>query len=432
MTEHKVIFGDSRSLNKIKDKSVQLIVTSPPYWQLKDYGTDDQIGFNDSYEEYINNLNLVWQECYRVLSDGCRLCINIGDQFARSVYYGRYKVIPIRTEIIRFCETLGMDYMGAIIWQKTTTMNTSGGGAVMGSFPYPRNGILKIDYEFILIFKKLGNSPKPTKEQKEQSAMTKEEWKEYFSSHWNFNGVKQMGHIAMFPEELPKRLIKMFSFVGETVFDPFAGSGTTLLAAKNLNRNSIGYEINKDFAPIIGEKLGINQISLCDDSKVIFTEDHIRNNALLNRLPYIFHDPHSMDKKVDVKKLQFGSKIDKSEAKREELFNVKNVIAPDKIELNNGLIIRLLGVKPNLQYQDKAIKFLKEKFQKRKVFLKYDSVKFDAENNLLSYVYLDNKTFINNHLIRTGYVDVDTSFDYTWQKKFLNSLTKLSNEAKFS
>lgn len=424
MTEHKVIFGDSRSLNKIKDKSVQLIVTSPPYWQLKDYGTDDQIGFNDSYEEYINNLNLVWQECYRVLSDGCRLCINIGDQFARSVYYGRYKVIPIRTEIIRFCETLGMDYMGAIIWQKTTTMNTSGGGAVMGSFPYPRNGILKIDYEFILIFKKLGNSPKPTKEQKEQSAMTKEEWKEYFSSHWNFNGVKQMGHIAMFPEELPKRLIKMFSFVGETVFDPFAGSGTTLLAAKNLNRNSIGYEINKDFAPIIGEKLGINQISLCDDSKVIFTEDHIRNNALLNRLPYIFHDPHSMDKKVDVKKLQFGSKIDKSEAKREELFNVKNVIEPDKIELNNGLIIRLLGVKPNLQYQDKAIKFLKEKFQKRKVFLKYDSVKFDAENNLLSYVYLDNKTFINNHLIRTGYVDVDTSFDYTWQKKFLNSIPK--------
>ena len=130
MTEHKIVFGDSRSLNKIKDKSVQLIITSPPYWQLKDYGTEDQIGFNDSYEEYINNLNLVWKECNRVLADGCRLCINIGDQFARSVYYGRYKVIPIRTEIIRFCESLGMDYMGAIIWQKATTMNTSGGGAI--------------------------------------------------------------------------------------------------------------------------------------------------------------------------------------------------------------------------------------------------------------------------------------------------------------
>lgn len=422
MTEHKVVFGDSRSLNEIEDKSVQLIITSPPYWQLKDYGTDDQIGFNDSYEEYINNLNLVWKECYRVLSDGCRLCINIGDQFARSVYYGRYKVIPIRTEIIRFCEMLGMDYMGAIIWQKTTTMNTSGGGAIMGSFPYPRNGILKIDYEFILIFKKLGNAPKPTKEQKEQSIMTKEEWKEYFASHWNFNGVKQMGHIAMFPEELPKRLIKMFSFAGETVFDPFAGSGTTLLAAKNLNRNSIGYEINKDFEPIIREKLGANKITLCDDVNVVFSEDTVGNISSFERLPYIFNDPHRMDKKVDVKKLQFGSKIDKTEAKREKLYSVKNVIAPDKIEISNGLIIRLLGIKPNLSYYDEAIKFLKEKFHKRKILLKFDTIKYDNKNNLLCYVYLDNKTFINNHLIRTGYVDVDTSIDYICQKKFLSSL----------
>ena len=422
MTEHKIIFGDSRSLNQIKDKSVQLIITSPPYWQLKDYGTEDQIGFNDSYEEYINNLNLVWKECNRVLSDGCRLCINIGDQFARSVYYGRYKVIPIRTEIIRFCESLGMDYMGAIIWQKTTTMNTSGGGAIMGSFPYPRTGILKMDYEFILLFKKLGNAPKPTQQQKDESAMTKEAWGQYFSSHWNCNGVKQMGHIAMFPEELPKRLIKMFSFAGETVFDPFAGSGTTSLAAKNLGRNSIGYEINKDFEPIIREKLGADQLRLGDYAKVIFAEDEIGNISSFDQLPYIFSDPHRMDKKVDVKKLQFGSKIDQSEAKRDELFGVKQVIASDKIELSNGLVVRLLGIKPNPLYQGQAISFLQEKFHKRKVFLKYDTVKYDAENNLMCYVYLDNKTFVNNHLVRTGYVDVDTSFEYTCQKKFLNSL----------
>lgn len=422
MTEHKIFFGDSRSLNQIKDKSVQLIITSPPYWQLKDYGTEDQIGFNDSYEEYINNLNLVWKECNRVLSDGCRMCINIGDQFARSVYYGRYKVIPIRTEIIRFCESIGMDYMGAIIWQKTTTMNTSGGGAVMGSFPYPRNGILKMDYEFILLFKKIGNAPRPTQQQKDQSAMTKEEWGEYFSSHWNFNGVKQMEHIAMFPEELPKRLIKMFSFAGETVFDPFIGSGTTSLAAKNLGRNSIGYEINKEFKPIILEKLGADQIRLIDDAKVIFAEDTIGNLSSFDQLPYIFHDPHRMDKKVDVKKLQFGSRIDQSETKREKLFGVKKVLAPDKIELSNGLTIRLLGIKANPLYQEQAIRFLQEKFQKRKVFLKYDAIKYDIENNLLCYVYLDNKTFVNNHLVRTGYVDVDTSFDYVCQGKFLKSI----------
>lgn len=422
MTEHKIIFGDSRSLNQIEDKSVQLIITSPPYWQLKDYGTEDQIGFNDSYEEYINNLNLVWKECNRVLADGCRLCINIGDQFARSVYYGRYKVIPIRTEIIRFCESLGMDYMGAIIWQKTTTMNTSGGGAIMGSFPYPRNGILKMDYEFILLFKKLGNAPKPTPKQKAESAMSKEEWSQYFSSHWNFNGVKQMGHIAMFPEELPKRLIKMFSFADETVFDPFAGSGTTSLAAKHLGRNSIGYEINKNFAPIIREKLCTDQMSLCDDSQVVFIEDAEGVKYTFEDLPYIFHDPHKMDKKIDVKKLQFGSKIDDKEQKREKLFTVKNVLSANTIELNNGLIVKLLGIKPIHQLEHKAIEFLQEKFKKRKVFLKYDSVKYDNDNKLLCYVYLDNKTFINNHLVRTGYVDVDTTLDYSCKKKFLSSM----------
>ena len=424
MTNHKIVFGDSRKMSQIPDKSVQLIITSPPYWQLKDYGAEDQIGFNDSYEEYINNLNLVWQECNRVLSDGCRLCINIGDQFARSVYYGRYKVIPIRTEIIRFCESLGMDYMGAIIWQKATTMNTSGGGAIMGSFPYPRNGILKMDYEFILLFKKLGNAPKPTMEQKKASEITKEEWGQYFSSHWNFNGVKQYGHIAMFPEELPKRLIKMFSFVGETVLDPFAGSGTTSLAAKHLGRNSIGYEINKDFEPFIREKLIESQCDLFQtESTVKFIEDKSTDFSF-DELPYIFHDPHSMDKKVDVKKLQFGSRIDSSESKREDLFGVKKVISPEKIELSNGLVVRLLGVASKPEYNNQAIEFLQQKFQKRKVYLKYDAVKYDEQNTLLCYVYLDNKTFVNNHLIRTGFVDVDQSMDYACKSKFIASLPK--------
>lgn len=425
MTEHKIIFGDSRSLNSIKDKSVQLIITSPPYWQLKDYGDVDQIGFNDSYEEYINNLNFVWKECNRVLSDGCRLCINIGDQFARSVYYGRYKVIPIRTEIIRFCETLKMDYMGAIIWQKTTTMNTSGGGAVMGSFPYPRNGILKIDYEFILLFKKLGKAPKPTPEQKKESAMTKEEWNQYFSSHWNFPGVRQTDHIAMFPEELPKRLIKMFSFIGETVFDPFAGSGTTSLAAKNLGRNSIAYEINKDFASVIKNKLSDVQLGIFDnESKVIFINDDKGCLSSNEQLPYIYKDPHRMDKKIDVKKLKFGSKIDKTDKKEVETFTVKEVISPEKILLNNGLVVKLLGILEKKEYREEAMGFLKEKFDKRKIYLRYDKIKNDSKNSATCYVYLSNRTFINNHLIRTGFVNVDISIDYSCKDKFLKSLPK--------
>ncbi len=417
-TIHTLINGDSRNLSLIPDKSVHLIITSPPYWQLKDYGNNEQIGFNDSYESYINNLNVVWTECNRVLHDGCRLCINIGDQFARSVYYGRYKIIPIRTEIIRFCETLGMDYMGAIIWQKQTTMNTTGGGAVMGSFPYPRNGILKIDYEFILIFKKQGKAPVPTAEQKKLSEMTKAEWNTYFASHWTFGGAKQDGHIAVFPEELPRRLIKMFSFTGETVFDPFMGSGTTALAARNLQRNSIGYEINPDFKQYYEQKV-VSSLSF-DEVKYQFERDSVAFDIQdkMRALPYLFNDPHKMNSKVDIKRLLFGSKIDKSSKEREEYFSVKSILSPNIIILNNGLTVRLLGIKERPSVNGDATKFLIEKTKGRKVFLRYDAVKYDDNNILLCYLYLDNKTFINAHLLKNKLADVDYSFDFKYKNKF--------------
>ena len=417
-TKHTLVTGDSRNLSLIPDKSVHLIITSPPYWQLKDYGNDNQIGFHDSYEGYINNLNMVWSECNRILHDGCRLCINIGDQFARSVYYGRYKVIPIRTEIIRFCETLGMDYMGAIIWQKQTTMNTTGGGAVMGSFPYPRNGILKIDYEFILIFKKQGKAPAPLLEQKKLSEMTKEEWNTYFASHWTFGGAKQDGHIAVFPEELPHRLIKMFSFAGETVFDPFMGSGTTALAARNLQRNSIGYEINPDFVDYYKQK--VDNVRLFNNSTCLYKVDSsiINKEEKLNTLPYVFNDPHKMESKIDVKKLQFGSKIDKDSKEREEYYSVKSVLSPNTVILSNGLTIRLIGIKEKPSVNGNATRFLIEKTKGRKVFLKYDSVKYDSENTLLCYLYLENKTFINAHMLKNGLADVDYSIDFKYKDKF--------------
>jgi len=417
-TIHTLINGDSRHLALIPDKSVHLIITSPPYWQLKDYGNDEQIGFHDSYENYINNLNIVWMECNRVLHDGCRLCINIGDQFARSVYYGRYKVIPIRTEIIRFCETLGMDYMGAIIWQKQTTMNTTGGGAVMGSFPYPRNGILKIDYEFILIFKKQGKSPVPTAEQKKCSKMTKEEWNTFFASHWNFSGAKQDGHIAVFPEELPHRLIKMFSFAGETVFDPFMGSGTTALAACNLQRSSIGYEINSDYKKYYKEKV-TSTLSFGMAEYIFRTDNSTFDIAEKTKaLPYLFRDPHKMKNKIEIKQLQFGSRIDKDKKEREEYFSVKTILSPNTIVLNNGLTIRLLGIKEKPSANSNATKFLMEKTKGRKVFLRYDTVKYDEKEVLLCYLYLDNKTFINAHMLKNGLADVDYSFDFKYKSKF--------------
>jgi modification methylase len=420
ITKHIIINGDSRQMDDVADKSVQLIVTSPPYWQLKDYGTEQQIGFHDDYETYINHLNLTWQECYRVLHDGCRLCINIGDQFARSTYYGRYKIIPIHTEIIKFCEMIGFDFMGQIIWQKATTMNTSGGASIMGSFPHPRNGIVKLDFEYILLFKKQGNAPKPTTEQKERSIMSNEDWNTYFNGHWYFGGARQDGHLAMFPEELPHRLIRMFSFPNETVLDPFMGSGTTALSARKLGRNSIGYEINPAFVPLIKNKIGQDDIlssvrvDVINQSKI--QEDF---NERIKRLPYQFVDTHKLDKKIDIKKIQYGSKIDaNSSGKREEYFSVKEVISPELIKLNNDLVIRLIGIKQNISVNGKANEYLINKVRGKKVFLKYDHQKHDEQNNLFAYLYLENKTFINAHLLKEKLVIVDNSIDFKYKTKF--------------
>lgn len=424
-TNHKIVRGDSRFMSEVADESVHLVITSPPYWQLKDYGSIDQIGYNDNYQDYINNLNLVWNECYRILENGCKLCVNIGDQFARSAYYGRYKVLPIRTEVIKFCESIGFDYLGAIIWQKRTTTNTTGGASIMGSYPYPRNGILSIDYEFILLFKKLGKPRKPDRIIKEESKLTKSEWKEYFTGHWNFGGTRQNGHLAMFPEELPKRLIKMFSFVEETVLDPFLGSGTTSLAARNLCRNSIGYEINSEFIPTIKDKLQVDQLDISKSEFEFIDQRNIKLNSeeTLDQLPYRFIDFHSFDKTADPKNLQFGSKIDNKSKNREDYYSVVDVISPELVKLDNGDTVRLIGIKEILDVSTKAVEFLNLKTKRQKVYLRFDEIKYDEDHNRLCYLYLKNRTFLNAHLIKRGLASVDVDREYKNKNKFLKLRT---------
>jgi site-specific DNA-methyltransferase (adenine-specific) len=206
--------------------------------------------------------------------------------------------------------------MGAIIWQKVTTCNTTGGATIMGSFPYPRNGIVKLGYEFILIFKKLGKLPKVSKQIKEQSKLSKDEWNQYFYGHWNFSGEKQNQHLAPFPEELPKRLIKMFSFVGDTILDPFLGSGTTSLAALNLSRDSVGYEINPEYRDTVKQRLQKNLSVFEKESTIGIAEQKLENmdfSKEIGNLPYIFTDPVTFERKVDPKLLRFGSRIDENE-----------------------------------------------------------------------------------------------------------------------
>jgi site-specific DNA-methyltransferase (adenine-specific) len=245
-TKHRVYFKNSQNMKEVEDGEVQLVITSPPYWNIKDYGNEQQIGYRDSLPQYFRKLNKVWAECIRTLSDGCRLCINIGDQYLRASETTPYQIIPLHAMLVNSLmdsHSKEMLYLGSIIWKKIPTTKTSGGASVMGSYGYPRNGYVSYNYEYIAIFKKKGNAPKPNSELKKKSKIELFEWRELFNGIWNFKGARQVGHVAIFPDELPRRLMRMFTYEGDTVLDPFLGSGTTSRVAWELGRNSVGYEI---------------------------------------------------------------------------------------------------------------------------------------------------------------------------------------------
>ncbi|MHA1350760.1 MAG: DNA methyltransferase, partial [Promethearchaeota archaeon] len=269
--EPKVYFKSSETMEEVLNDSIQLIVTSPPYGKIKDYGNQNQIGFFGTFDDYFKRLKQVWSECYRVLEPQCRMVINIGDQYLRTSEFGRYRVLSIASKIITDCMDLGFDFLGDIIWQKISTTNTTGGCSLMGSIYYPRNGLLTYDYEHILIFKKYQGKNKRKVEPiiKEMSKIPLSEWKKWFTGHWKFPGVVQKEHIAMFPEELPYRIIRMFSYIGDTVLDPFLGSGTTLKVAKSLFRNGIGYELNKDYKRIVDNKVKNSKPGLFRDYQFV-------------------------------------------------------------------------------------------------------------------------------------------------------------------
>jgi len=394
----KVIIADSRQMKEVADEEVDLIITSPPYWHIKDYGVPGQIGYGQTLHEYLMDLYHVWKECYRVLKKGGRFCLNIGDQFARSVIYGRYKVIPIHAEFIGQCEEIGFDFMGSIIWQKKTTMNTTGGANVMGSFPYPPNGIVEIDYEFIHIFKKPGKSKTVPKDIKEASKLTKEEWKEYFSGHWYFGGARQIGHEAMFPDELPRRAIKMFSFVGDTVLDPFLGSGTTIKVALELKRNAIGYEINRDFLKIIKQKVKVNDVEIIER----------KENTL--KLPHIEYVPRIQDARPQIAPERFRFSGDR-------LYKVVKVVDENTLQLHTGLFVKFLGIRPHRK--DETINYLHHYILGKNIILKFESKDVMDKETVQAYVYLKNKIFVNAYLIKSGLAVPDLYCNHRYKDKFI-------------
>ena len=245
MTDQKLFHGDARDLSFIPDKSVHLVLTSPPYFNLKEYRRgQNQLGIIDNYQEFIDELEKVWKECYRVLVPGGRVVCVVGDVCLSRRKFGRHVVMPLHSDIAVSCRKIGFDNLNPILWHKISnaSFEANTNSSILGK-PYEPNAIIKNDVEYILMERKPGGYRKPTDQQRAASMIEKEDFQNWFSQIWELPGAStRNGHPAPFPLELATRLVKMFSFVGDTVLDPFCGSGTTMIAAINSQRNSIGVE----------------------------------------------------------------------------------------------------------------------------------------------------------------------------------------------
>ena len=246
---HRLIQGDARDLSFLEDNSVHLVITSPPYWNLKRYNEHpDQLGHIQDYEAFLTELEKVWRHVYRVLIPGGRLVCVVGDVCVARRNFGRHLVFPLHSDICVICRRLGFDNLNPIIWHKISnaTYEIANGSKFLGK-PYEPNAIIKNDIEFILMQRKPGGYRKPTESQRATSRIEKHEFDQWFQQIWTIPGASTKHHPAPFPLEMATRLVRMFSFTGDTVLDPFCGSGTTLIAAIQSDRNCIGVEIDPQY-----------------------------------------------------------------------------------------------------------------------------------------------------------------------------------------
>lgn len=249
--------GDARELKWIEDESLHLCVTSPPYWTLKEYNKHPgQLGYVEDYEAFLDELDRVWKHVYRALVPGGRLVCVVGDVCLSRKVYGRHLIMPLHADITVRCRKLGFDNLNPILWHKISNaaFEVENGSKFLGK-PYEPNAVIKNDLEFILMQRKPGGYRKPTDEQRKLSMIPKDDFDAWFRQIWTLTGASTREHPAPYPLELANRLVRMFSFVGDTVLDPFTGTGTTLAAAAAAGRNAIGTEIDPAYAKMAKARL---------------------------------------------------------------------------------------------------------------------------------------------------------------------------------
>jgi site-specific DNA-methyltransferase (adenine-specific) len=261
-TKHLAMFGDAREMHELSEpESVHLVVTSPPYWTLKEYdggAGNDQLGHCEDYETFQEELAKVWRRCFDLLVPGGRLCIVVGDVCLPRRKHGRHLVVPLHADISVHCRKAGFDYLTPILWYKIANAVTEvdGNGSPFLGKPYEPNAIIKNDVEYILMFRKPGGYRAPTEEQRILSLIEKEYHSRWFRAIWTdvTGSNRERGHPAPFPVEIPYRLIRMFSFVGDTVLDPFLGTGSTTAGAMQAYRSSVGYEVEAVYLDMIEKR----------------------------------------------------------------------------------------------------------------------------------------------------------------------------------
>jgi len=249
-TTHEIFRHDSRDMSAIEDESVHLVVTSPPYWTLKEYRkVPGQLGYVSDYDRFLTELDKVWDHCLRVLVPGGRLICVVGDVCLSRRKSGRHMVVPLHSSIQEHCRKLGFDNLAPIIWYKiaNAAYEVDNGSGFLGK-PYEPNAVIKNDIEFILMQRKPGGYRKPTVETRVLSVISKTNYKTWFQQIWTgLTGASTRNHPAPFPLELAVRLVRMFSFVGDTVLDPFLGTGTTSVACAIWGRNSLAFEVDATY-----------------------------------------------------------------------------------------------------------------------------------------------------------------------------------------
>jgi modification methylase len=250
-TDHQLWVGDSRDLDRVPDESVHLVVTSPPYWTLKEYlPHESQLGSIADYEEFLVALDAVWQQCFRVLVPGGRLIVVVGDVCLSRKRHGRHMVVALHAAIQEHCRHIGFDNLAPIFWYKIANAAhevENGSGGFLGK-PYEPGGVIKNDVEYILLQRKPGGYRKPTEIARLLSIIPEQRHRAWFQQIWTgLTGASTRHHPAPYPVALAERLIRMFSFVDDIVLDPFMGTGSTNAAAAMWGRNSIGVELHSEY-----------------------------------------------------------------------------------------------------------------------------------------------------------------------------------------